>query len=200
MYKDEEEHNTRRRFLTAALTFLGGVGGSIASWPFISSMSPSTRAQAAGAPIEVDIEKLESGDLIREQWRGKPIWIVKRTPEMIKSLSATSSAVRDPNSDKSVQPAYAKNEYRSIKPEYLVLVGICTHLGCSPGYRPSPGSSEGMSKNWHGGFFCACHGSRFDLAGRVYPSVPAPTNLEVPPYRFVGDHKIIIGQSDKEVS
>jgi len=154
-YKDEQEHNTRRRFLTAALTFLGGVGGVITSWPFIASMSPSTRAQAAGAPVEVDLKKIESGKMLREKWRDTPIWIVKRTPAMIESLNITQDVVRDPDSDKSVQPEYAKNEYRSIKPEYLVLVGICTHLGCSPSYRPQAGAKDGMSENWHGGFCCS---------------------------------------------
>ena len=194
---DNSVNNIRRRFLTAGLTFMGAIGGAIATWPFIRAMTPSTRAQAAGAPVEVDLRKIEPGNMIREQWRGKPVWIVRRTPEMLASLERTSTIVRDPESRESVQPGYTQNKYRSIKPEYLVLVGVCTHLGCSPTYRPRKDTSD-MGENWKGGFFCACHGSRFDLAGRVYRSVPAPKNLEVPPYHFAANDKIIIGKSPDE--
>ena len=201
MSNDEQNNqvdNTRRRFLTAALTFLGGVGGAIATWPFIRAMTPSTKAQAASAPVEVDLTKIEPGKMVREQWRGKPIWIVRRTPQMLASLEQTENIVRDPKSRESIQPGYTQNRHRSINPEYLVLVGICTHLGCSPAYRPDSEAKD-MGQDWQGGFFCACHGSRFDLAGRVYRSVPAPKNLEVPPYHFASDDKIIIGKAQEKV-
>ena len=193
---DHETDNTRRRFLTAGVSILGGIGAAISSWPFIKAMSPSSRAKAAGAPVEVNLSKIEPGKMVREKWRGKPVWIVHRTPDMLATLDSAEKVLRDPNSDDSVQPAYTKNRHRSIKPEYLVLVGICTHLGCSPSYRPNV-TNSGVTggSNWQGGFFCACHGSQFDFAGRVYRSVPAPKNLEVPPYHFAGDDKIIIGKS-----
>lgn len=183
---------SRRRFLTAAASVVGGIGAVYAAVPFLASMNPSARAQAAGAPVEVDISKLEPGQKINVEWRGKPVWVVKRTPEMLDSLSALDSRVADPKSEAPQQPDYAKNEYRSIKPEILVMVGICTHLGCSPTYKPEV-ASEDMGADWKGGFFCPCHGSKFDLAGRVYSGVPAPTNLIVPPHRYVGESVILIG-------
>ena len=183
---------SRRRFLTAAASVVGGIGAVYTAVPFLASMNPSARAQAAGAPVEVDISKLESGQKINVEWRGKPVWVVKRTPEMLDSLSALDSRVADPKSEAPQQPDYAKNEYRSIKPEILVMVGICTHLGCSPTYKPEV-ASEDMGADWKGGFFCPCHGSKFDLAGRVYSGVPAPTNLIVPPHRYVGESVIRIG-------
>lgn len=193
---NHDADNMRRRFLTAGLSILGSIGGAIASWPFIKAMSPSSRAKAAGVPVEVDLSKIGPGKMVREKWRGKPVWIVRRTPDMLAKLERTEKALRDPESDNSVQPNYTKNRYRSIKPEYLVLVGICTHLGCSPSYRPDSGNGDTEEDtNWQGGFFCACHGSRFDFSGRVYRSVPAPKNLEVPPYYFVNDDKLIIGKS-----
>lgn len=183
----------RRRFLTGATTVVGAVGTVFAAVPFVVSFQPSERAKAIGAPVEEDISKLEPGQKTTVKWRGKPVWIVRRTPEMLASLETVEDRLRDPKSEvKSQQPPYAQNEYRSIKPETLVLVGICTHLGCSPTYRPEVAPDD-LGPQWKGGFFCPCHGSRFDLAGRVYAGVPAPTNLEVPPYKFLSDSRIIIG-------
>lgn len=189
----------RRKALVGGTAIVGGVGAVVASWPFISSMSPSASALAAGAPVEVDISKMEPGQLIKETYRRRPIWIIRRTPDMIKTLPKLKSHLRDPNSDEATQqPEFAKNEYRSIKEEYLVLVGICTHLGCSPEFKPEPGT-EALGADWFGGFYCACHGSRFDLAGRVYKNVPANKNLEVPPYTFISEKRILIGVEDNEV-
>lgn len=188
----------RRRFLATATSVVSGAGVAVVAWPFISSMEPSARAKAAGAPVEVNIEKIEPGQLVRYEWRGKPVWVVRRTKRMLHSLDEIEPKLRDPNSKvASQQPAYAQNQTRSIKPEYLVLIGICTHLGCSPTYVPQPSASfDGV-----GGFFCPCHGSRFDLAGRVFNNVPAPINLEVPPYKYLSDTRILIGVSGgKEVA
>lgn len=185
----------RRRFLTAATTVVGGVGVAFALVPFISSMQPSAKARAAGAPVRADISKLEEGQMIRVKWRGKPVWVVKRTPEMLDTLAGLDSQLRDPASEESEQPAYAQNEVRSIKPEILVLIGICTHLGCSPTYRPDIAPAD-LGPDWKGGFFCPCHGSRFDIAGRVYAGVPAPTNLPVPPHRYLSDTEIMIGEDE----
>jgi len=187
-----EVNPSRRRFLTAATTVIGGVGVGFALVPFISSMAPSAKARAAGAPIRADISKVESGQMIRVKWRGKPIWVVNRTKEMLDVLPTLDGDLRDPDSLEPQQPAYAKNGYRSIKPEYLVLIGICTHLGCSPTYRPDIAPAD-LGKDWKGGFFCPCHGSRFDLAGRVFKGVPAPLNLVVPPYRYLSDTEIEVG-------
>ena len=194
---DDKVDVTRRRFLTSSATVVGGVGMVTAVIPFVKSMEPSAKTQAAGAPVEVDLSKIEPGEMVREEWRGKPIWVVNRTKKMLQTLKDVEPQLRDPNSQQPQQPKYADNEYRSIKPEFLVLVGICTHLGCSPTYRPDI-APEDLGSKWEGGFFCACHGSRFDLAGRVYRGVPAPKNLEVPPYRYASDDKIIIGESEKE--
>ena len=177
---------SRRRFLTAAATVVGAVGTVAVLVPFVKSMQPSACAQAAGAPVEVDISKLEPGQKINVEWRGKPVWVVRRTPEMLANLKALDDQVADPASEAPQQPDYAKNENRSIKPEVLVLIGICTHLGCSPTYRPEV-APEDLGADWKGGFFCPCHGSKFDLAGRVYRGLPAPTNLIVPPHRYVGE-------------
>jgi ubiquinol-cytochrome c reductase iron-sulfur subunit len=187
-----EVNPSRRRFLTAATTVIGGVGVGFALVPFISSMEPSAKARAAGAPVRADISKVEPGQMIRVKWRGKPIWVVNRTQEMLDVLPTLDSQLRDPESVESEQPDYAKNEYRSIKPEYLVLIGICTHLGCSPTFRPDIAPAD-LGKDWKGGFFCPCHGSRFDLAGRVFLGVPAPLNLVVPPYRYLSATEIMIG-------
>ncbi|MGB7931620.1 MAG: ubiquinol-cytochrome c reductase iron-sulfur subunit [Gammaproteobacteria bacterium] len=187
-----EVNPSRRRFLTAATTVIGGVGVGFALVPFISSMEPSAKARAAGAPVRADISKVEPGQMIRVKWRGKPIWVVNRTQEMLDVLPTLDSELRDPESVESEQPDYAKNEYRSIKPEYLVLIGICTHLGCSPTFRPDIAPAD-LGKDWKGGFFCPCHGSRFDLAGRVFKGVPAPLNLVVPPYRYLSETEILIG-------
>ena len=187
----------RRRFLTLATTAVGAVGTGFTLVPFISSMQPSAKARAAGAPVRADISKLQPGQMIRVKWRGKPVWIVNRTDTMLETVSALDSVVSDPQSEASEQPDYARNEYRSIKPDILVLVGICTHLGCSPTFRPDVSPAD-LGADWKGGFFCPCHGSKFDLAGRVYAGVPAPTNLPVPPHYFISDAEILIGQ-DKEV-
>lgn len=190
---DDGVNPKRRRFLTTATGVVGGVGLAAVAWPFLTSMQPSARAQAAGAPVEVNIGKLEPGQMIRQEWRGKPVWIVRRTQKMLDSLDKVASELRDPKSQVlSQQPPFARNPYRSIKPEYLVLVGICTHLGCSPTFMPEVGSAE-MGRDWPGGFFCPCHGSRFDLAGRVFRNVPAPINLEVPPYKYLSDTRILVG-------
>ena len=189
-------HAGRRRFLTGAVTVVGAVGGACAAWPFASAWQPSERAKAIGAPVEVDISKLEPGAQLTVKWRGKPVWVVRRTEEALASVSELNPAVRDPKSSDSLQPSYARNEHRSIKPEYLVLVGICTHLGCSPKYY-RVADVHPLGPDWKGGFFCPCHGSRFDYAGRVFPGVPAPTNLEVPPHMYVGDNKIIVGVDEE---
>ena len=182
----------RRRFLTAATTVVGGVGTAFVLTPFVLSMEPSAKAQAAGAPVEADVSKLESGQMMTVAWRGKPVWIVRRTEENLKDLPSNDPNLLDPNSDANQQPEYAKNEWRSREKEYLVLVGICTHLGCSPTYRPELAPAD-LGPEWKGGFLCPCHGSRFDLAGRVFKGVPAPKNLEVPPYKFLSKTLILIG-------
>ncbi|MEN8129920.1 MAG: ubiquinol-cytochrome c reductase iron-sulfur subunit [Pseudomonadota bacterium] len=187
----------RRRLLTAATTVVGGVGAAAVAWPFLASMQPSARAQAAGSPVEVDIANIESGQLIRVEWRGKPVWIVRRTDAMLASLKEMADKLRDPNSEIISQtPHFARNEYRSIKPEYLILVGICTHLGCAPTYRPEVSPAD-LGPDWQGGFFCPCHGSLFDISGRVYKNVPAPTNLEVPPHRYLSETRIMIGETEE---
>ena len=181
----------RRRFLTIATSVVGGVGAVGAAVPFIASWNPSERAKQAGAAVTADISKLESGQLIRVEWRGKPVWVVKRTTEMLELLPKLNDRLRDPESEEEQQPAYAQNIYRSKKPEIFVAVGICTHLGCSPSYIPTDFDShvEGV----HSGFFCPCHGSKFDMAGRVFQGVPAPLNLVVPPHQYVDDGTVIIG-------
>ena len=187
----------KRRFLVAATSAVGGVAGVAVAVPFVLSMTPSARARAAGAPVEVDISKVEPGMMITIEWRGKPVWIVHRTPEMLASLQKNDAAVADPKSSAPMQPDYAKNEARSIKPEYLVLVGICTHLGCSPSQKLAAGLDSGLGSEWPGGFFCPCHGSKFDLAGRVFKGVPAPNNLEVPPYAYLSETRLIVGSDSK---
>lgn len=184
---DEE----RRRFLLTTTCVLGGIGALCALTPFAASWLPSAKAQAEGAPVQVDLSKLEPGKLAVVEWRGKPVWIIRRTEEMLQRLTMYSSRLRDPNSLTRQQPSYAKNQHRSINPEYLVLVGICTHLGCSPKYKPNFGD---LGSDWPGGFFCPCHGSTFDLSGRVFKDVPAPINMEVPPYYFVDKQTIVIGE------
>lgn len=182
----------RRRFLTLTTVAVGGVGVGAAAWPFLASLKPSERAKALGAPITVDISKVEAGQKLTVPWRGKPVWIIRRTPDMIASLPKVDGYLRDPKSDEPQQPEYAKNENRSIKPEWLVMVGSCTHLGCSPTFRPDHPAPD-VDANWQGGFYCPCHGSKFDLAGRVYQGVPAPLNLVVPAYKFDNDTTITIG-------
>lgn len=187
----------RRRFLTGSTALVGGTGAAVAMWPFIASMSPSARARTAGAPIEVDIGQMDWGQKIDLIWRKQPIWIIRRTPEMVAALEAEASYLRDPHSEQEQQPEFARNSHRSLNPEFLVLVGICTHLGCNPTYRPDA-APEDLGPEWQGGFFCACHGSRFDLSGRVYDHVPANANLRVPPYRFVSDTRILIGEMPED--
>jgi ubiquinol-cytochrome c reductase iron-sulfur subunit len=200
MSENAVEDNSRRRFLITATSVVGAVGAGFVAVPFLTSFSPSAKAQAAGAPVEVDISKLEEGQKLTVEWRGKPIWIVKRSEQNLQELSSLDSKLRDPNSDViSQQPDYAKNAGRSIKPEYLVLIGICTHLGCSPSYVEADNPTAGtIDPDWKGGFFCPCHGSKFDLAGRVYQSVPAPTNLVVPPYTYLSDTRILVGVDSQE--
>ena len=194
----DNTNSGRRRFLTAATSVVGAVGMGFVLVPFISSMQPSAKARAAGAPVRADISKLESGQMIRVKWRGKPVWLVRRTEKMLEVLPTLDSTLRDPESLESIQPPYAQNEYRSIKPELLVTVGICTHLGCSPTFRPDVGAAD-LGADWEGGFFCPCHGSKFDLAGRVYKSVPAPTNLVIPPHSYLSETELVIGEDDLEV-
>jgi ubiquinol-cytochrome c reductase iron-sulfur subunit len=182
----------KRRFLTAATSAVGAVGAAFVAVPFVKSMSPSARAQAAGAPVEADISKMEPGQMLTVEWRGKPVWIVRRTEEVLNNLKTLDGQLRDPASNESAQPDYCKNASRAIKAEYLVTVGICTHLGCSPTYRPELAPAD-LGPDWKGGFFCPCHGSRFDLAGRVYQGVPAPLNLEVPPHSYISDNRILVG-------
>jgi len=187
--------NKKRRFLIGATTVVGGIGAAAAAVPFVISFWPSERAKAAGAPVEQDIAKLEPGQQIKVEWRGKVVWIINRTPAMLATLPKLDDKVADPKSDVDHQPAYAQNENRSRKPEIFVAVGICTHLGCSPTFRPEVAPAD-LGADWLGGFFCPCHQSKFDLAGRVYKGVPAPTNLIIPPYRFVSDTRIAIGEDE----
>lgn len=182
----------RRHFLTAAATVVGGAGALATAIPFVSALSPSAKTKAIGGPVEADISGLKPGEIQIEKWRGKPVWILRRSEESVAELSGMSDMLRDPDSEVEQQPEYAKNEYRSVKPEYLVVVGLCTHLGCSPKYRTKD-DSEGLGADWKGGFFCPCHGSKFDLAGRVYKGVPAPANLVVPKYQFINETIILIG-------
>jgi len=185
---------TRRHFLTVATVVTGGVGAIATAVPFVASFKPSARAQALGAPVTVDISKLEPGAMTRVEWRGRAIYVVYRTEEMLSSLSKDVSLLEDPDSeaDDSVQPEYAKNAHRSLRPSFLVLEGVCTHLGCAPMARFEVAPVD-LGADWPGGFYCPCHGSKFDLAGRVFAGVPAPANLPVPPYRFINDSTILIG-------
>ena len=182
----------RRQFLTVATIATGAVGAAFAAVPFLASWKPSARAKALGAPVEVDISKVDPGAMIKVEWRGKAVYIVHRTPQMLTQLEGMAPKLRDPDSKQSEQPDFARNPARALKPEYLVLVGVCTHLGCAPLDRFTPGDVT-VSSDWPGGFFCPCHGSKFDLSGRVFAGVPAPTNLEIPPYSFAGDSHILIG-------
>jgi ubiquinol-cytochrome c reductase iron-sulfur subunit len=190
----------KRRFLTAAASVVGGAGAAAVAVPFVSSMLPSAKAEAAGAPVEVDISKLEVGQLLTVEWRGKPVWIFRRSPEVLANLETLNDSLRDPASEVvSQQPEYCKNDTRAIRQELMVLVGICTHLGCSPTYRPELAPAD-LGAEWKGGFFCPCHGSRFDLAGRVFQGVPAPINLQVPPYHFQGDNLVVVGEDAQGVA
>lgn len=180
--------NNRRRFLTAATVVVGAAGTVAMAVPFLKSWNPSARARSAGAPVGANIGKLEPGQQIIVKWRGQPVWVVNRDETALATLDKVTSKLRDSESNESIQPDYAKNQHRSIKPKYLIVVGICTHLGCSPSYRPA------ITADFMGGFFCPCHGSKFDFAGRVYSGVPAPTNLTIPPHYFVNDDEIIVGE------
>lgn len=186
-----------RRRLLVATAAAGGVATVATVVPFVASMAPSERAKAAGAPVEVDIGKLGPGQMMVAEWRGKPVWIIRRTPEMLAALKTIEPRLSDPASARPNQPEYAKNAYRSIKPEVAVLIGICTHLGCSPTAKFKTGADSGVEPDWPGGFLCPCHGSTFDLAGRVYKNKPAPDNLEVPPHTYLSDSRIIIGEEKK---
>ena len=195
---ESNKPSNRRKFLTNLTQVMGGVGGIFAVIPFLSTMSPSEKAKSAGAPIEIDISNLRPGAYKVVEWRGKPVWVVRRTPEMIENTLEENEILSDSRSLEDHQPSYTKNKYRSINPEYLVLLGVCTHLGCSPLYKPNSKSAE-LGLDWKGGFFCPCHGSKFDLSGRVHSGMPAPYNLEVPPYYFASKDKIVIGKDGDSV-
>ena len=190
--------SSKRTWLIAS-SCAGAAGAVALATPFVSSFSPSEKAKAAGAAVEVDISSLKSGEKMTVEWRGKPVWIMKRTPEQMESLKKTDAEVADPNSERNAfpTPEYARNETRSIKPELLVVIGICTHLGCSPVDKFQTGVQPSLPDNWLGGFFCPCHGSTFDMAGRVFKNVPAPDNLEVPPHMYLADSKLLIGEDKK---
>jgi ubiquinol-cytochrome c reductase iron-sulfur subunit len=192
----EPKMDKTRRALVAATAAAGAVASVGAAVPFVWSMWPSERAKAAGAPVEVDVSRLAPGELMVVEWRGKPVWVIRRTKEMIDSLKAVASRLTDPESRASVQPPYAKNEVRAVKPEIMVMEGVCTHLGCSPQLKPAEAKAE-MGADWVGGFYCPCHGSKFDYAGRVFKGAPAPLNLPVPPHTYLADAVILIGEDRK---
>ena len=182
----------RRHFLTVATSVAGVAGLAMTAVPFVASFQPNARALALGAPVEVDISKLEDGAMVRVMWRGRPVWVLRRTPEMLQRMEESGAQLNDPDSLVDNQPSYAQNPHRSIKPEILVLIGNCTHLGCAPIERFEVAPAD-LGADWVGGFFCPCHGSKFDLAGRVYLAMPAPTNLVVPPHRYLGENLVLIG-------
>lgn len=188
-----EPMNPTRRQLILATAAAGGVAGAITLIPFAASLLPSERAKAAGAPVEVDVSRLAPGEMLTVEWRGKPVWILHRTPEMLTTLKQVEADLADPGSERHQQPEYARNEHRSIRPEMLVTIGICTHLGCSPSKAFEAGA-PGLGADWKGGFLCPCHGSTFDLAGRVFKNKPAPTNLEVPPHQYLAEGRLLIGE------
>lgn len=187
---------SRRQLLIAATTAAGGVAAAGAGAPFVLSLMPSERAKAAGAPVEVDISKLALGMMMSIEWQGKPVWITRRTQAMLDSLPGLREELADPDSSVPQQPEYCKNTHRSIKPEYFVVLGICTHLGCSPTYRPEVAPVD-LGADWRGGWFCPCHGTRFDIAARVYKGSPAPTNMIVPPHKYLSDGRLLIGDDSK---
>ena len=191
---NQEINNGRRRFLILATSGAGGVAALGVATPFVASFFPSEKAKAAGAAVEIDVSKIESGQMMTAEWQGKPIWVVNRTAQQLKDLKALDGAVSDPKSEVEQQPENCKNETRSIKPNIFVAIGICTHLGCSPTYRPDVAPAD-LGSAWKGGFFCPCHGSKFDIAGRVYKGVPAPTNLVVPPYKYLSDTTVLVGEA-----
>jgi ubiquinol-cytochrome c reductase iron-sulfur subunit len=196
---DKELDEGKRRLLIAVTGVAGGIATAASAVPFVASMLPSERAKAAGAPVEVDISQISPGEKLTVEWRGQPVWILRRTKEMLEEVKASTDKVADPKSARKpdeLTPQYARNEFRSIKPELLVVVGICTHLGCSPQDRFEAGPQP-FEADWKGGFYCPCHGSLFDLAGRVYKNKPAPDNLRVPPYKYLSDTKIVVGEDTK---
>jgi ubiquinol-cytochrome c reductase iron-sulfur subunit len=192
---DGDVNAGRRRFLIGATSVVGGVGVIGAAVPFVASWNPSAKAKAAGAPVKASIGKLEPGQRMTVEWRGKPVWVIRRTQEMLDNIEKLGEDLRDPDSKEPQQPEYIKGVFRSSKPEFAIIVGICTHLGCSPQFVPEVKPQE-FDENWVGGFFCPCHGSRFDLAGRVFKGVPAPKNLEIPPYRYLDDQTVVIGEDE----
>lgn len=189
---NHEINQGRRRFLVLTTAGAGGLAAAGVAAPFVASWFPSEKAKAAGAPIEIDVSKIESGQMLTAEWQGKPIWVVNRTDQQLKDLKGLNGVLTDPNSEVNHQPEDCKNETRSIKPNVLVAIGICTHLGCSPTYRPDIAPAD-LGAEWKGGFFCPCHGSKFDIAGRVYAGAPAPTNLVVPPHKYLSDTTILVG-------
>ncbi|WP_418319120.1 ubiquinol-cytochrome c reductase iron-sulfur subunit [Piscinibacter sakaiensis] len=196
----ERQVDSSKRTWLIASGCAGVVGGAAVAVPFVSSFQPSERARAAGAPVEVDISSIKPGEMLTVEWRGKPVWILRRTPEELAALKKIEGQLADPNSQRKpdeLTPEYARNEYRSIKPEFLVAVGICTHLGCSPSPRFQTGPQPSLPDDWVGGFLCACHGSTFDLAGRVYKNKPAPDNLEIPPHQYLSATTLLIGEDKK---
>jgi ubiquinol-cytochrome c reductase iron-sulfur subunit len=193
----DEVNTGRRRFLTVATSVVGAAGAVGVATPFIGSWAPSAKAKAAGAPVQMDVSKIEPGRMVVAEWRGKPVYLVHRTKEQLGALASHDGRLQDPYSEQLQQPSYVTGETRSVKPELLVLVGLCTHLGCAPKYRPEL-APEDLGANWVGGFYCPCHGSRFDLSGRVYQGVPAPLNLEVPPYRYLSDGVIMVGEDPEQ--
>jgi ubiquinol-cytochrome c reductase iron-sulfur subunit len=191
----------RRRFLTTTASVVGGAGAVATTIPFISTLSPSAKSKAIGAPIQVDISDLEPGELKIVLWQGKPVWILRRDTASLDGIRSLDSEVSDPASEEEQQPEYARNEYRSVKSEYLIVIGLCTHLGCSPTFvHAGDGASHNLGNSWKGGFFCPCHGSLFDLAGRVFKGVPAPTNLVVPPHMYLSETNILIGDDSGVLS
>jgi ubiquinol-cytochrome c reductase iron-sulfur subunit len=197
---NDKQVDSGRRVLLAATCAAGGVAGLATAGAFVSTFQPSERAKAAGAPVEVDIAGMAPGELKTVEWRGKPVWILKRSPDMVAALPKLDDQLADPKSKRNqdeLTPEYARNEYRSIKPDILVAVGICTHLGCSPTTKLQPGPQPSLPDDWQGGFLCPCHGSTFDMAGRVYKNKPAPDNLQVPRYMYAGDTKLVIGKDEK---
>jgi ubiquinol-cytochrome c reductase iron-sulfur subunit len=193
---DDKTVDSSKRTWLIATSCAGAVGGAAVAVPFVASFTPSEKARAAGAAVEVDISALQPGEKLTVEWRGKPVWIVRRTPEMLASLKQTEAQVADPGSARTQYPTpeYARNPHRSIKPEVLVVVGICSHLGCSPSDKFAPGAQPSLPNDWAGGFLCPCHGSTFDIAGRVFKNKPAPDNLEVPPHTYLSDSKLLIGE------
>jgi len=199
MSTTDESDQSRRRFLTLATSAVGAAGVVGIAVPFVGSWNPSAKAKAAGAPVKADISKLKAGEMVVIEWRGKPVYVVHRTQAMLDDLPNVDPLLKDPDSEISKQPEYITDNTRSLRPEYLVVEGLCTHLGCAPKFRPEVGTPELGGSKWHGGFFCPCHGSKFDLAGRVFNGVPASTNLVVPPYSFEGNAVLVIGV-DTEVA